>query len=241
VFQGFVLVAGLAAGVIAAISGFGIGSLLTPVFALQVDTKTAVAAVSLPHFVGTAFRLWLLRSRIHRGLLLGFGLTSAAGGLAGALLHSQASSPMLAIVFGSLLIFAGGSELTGLAGRWRLHGWVAWAAGALSGFFGGLVGNQGGIRSAAMLGFDVPRDQFVATATATALLVDVARVPVYLTVERETIATVWPLLLIATVGVIGGTALGRWFLNRVPEHHFRRVVGATVILLGVITLIRRSA
>jgi uncharacterized membrane protein YfcA len=240
VFQLVVLSAGVAAGAIAAISGFGIGSLLTPVFALQVDTKTAVAAVSLPHIIGTAFRLWLLRSRIHRRLLLSFGLTSAAGGLAGALLHAQASSPALAIVFGSLLIFAGGSELTGLAGRWRLHGGMAWAAGALSGFFGGLVGNQGGIRSAAMLGFDVARDQFVATATATALLVDIARVPVYLTVEREAIATIGPLLLLATVGVLAGTVLGRWLLRRVPQHLFRRVVGATVLLLGVVTLLRRS-
>jgi uncharacterized membrane protein YfcA len=241
VFQLVVLVAGVGAGVIAAISGFGIGSLLTPLLALQVDTKTAVAAVSLPHIVGTAFRLWLLRSRIHRRLLLSFGLTSAAGGLAGALLHAQASSPTLAIVFGGLLIFAGGSELTGFAGRWRLHGWMAWAAGALSGFFGGLVGNQGGIRSAAMLGLDVARDQFVATATATALLVDIARVPVYLTVEREAITTIWPLLIIATVGVLAGTAVGRWLLRRVPEHHFRRVVGGTVLLLGVVTLLRRSA
>ncbi len=56
---------------------------------------------------------------------------------------------------------------------------AAWIAGALSGMFGGLVGNQGGIRSAALLGFDLKRDEFVATATAIALLVDVFRMPVY--------------------------------------------------------------
>ena len=43
------------------------------------------------------------------------------------------------------------------------HGWAAWIAGAMSGFLGGLVGNQGGIRTAAMLGFEVPRQAFVAT------------------------------------------------------------------------------
>ena len=59
------VLAGIAAGVIAAISGFGIGSLLTPVLSTQTDLKTAVAAVSIPHFIGTALRLWLLRSRIH--------------------------------------------------------------------------------------------------------------------------------------------------------------------------------
>ena len=91
---------------------------------------------------------------------------SAAGGLTGALLHAYADSPALTIVFGVLLIFTGVMGLTGLYERLRFKGWVAWVAGAVSGMLGGMVGNQGGIRSAAMLGFDVPRHAFVATATA---------------------------------------------------------------------------
>src|SRR5262245_16287852 len=141
-FSAALLLISAAAGTFAAVSGFGIGSLLTPILSLQVDTKTAVAAVSIPHFLGTALRFWLLRSRVHTGLLWSFGLTSAAGGLTGALIHTWVSSPVLTVVFGLLLVFAGLSEVSGLAGRMRFRGWVAWAAGALSGFFGGLVGNQ---------------------------------------------------------------------------------------------------
>jgi uncharacterized membrane protein YfcA len=240
-FAAAMLLAGTAAGIVAAISGFGIGSLLTPLLSIQVDLKTAVAAVSIPHFIGTALRLWLLRSRIHAKLLWSFGITSAAGGLAGAMLQTRSSSRALATIFGALLVLAGVFELTGLNRRWRLRGWMGWLAGATSGFFGGLVGNQGGIRSAAMLGFDVPRDQFVATATATALLVDLARIPVYLAVESQAIADLWPLLLLAATGVVLGTFLGRWLLERVPETRFRQVVGATVLLLGLVTLIRGRA
>src|SRR5512134_556924 len=111
-FSAAMLLAGLAAGVVAAISGFGIGSLLTPLLSIQVDLKTAVAAVSIPHFIGTALRLWLLRSRIHSRLLWTFGITSAAGGLAGAMLQTRASSRALATVFGALLVLAGIFELT---------------------------------------------------------------------------------------------------------------------------------
>ncbi|HJZ58437.1 MAG TPA: TSUP family transporter, partial [Gemmataceae bacterium] len=73
-------VVGFVAGAIASVSGFGIGSLLTPVLAVQVGTKLAVAAVSIPHMAATALRFWLMRKHVDRRLLWSFGLMSAAGG-----------------------------------------------------------------------------------------------------------------------------------------------------------------
>src|SRR5205807_8960541 len=87
------------AGTIASVSGFGIGSLLTPVLAVRVGTKLAVAGVSIPHLTATALRLWVMRRHVDRRLLWSFGLMSAAGGLTGALLQSHADSPALTMVF----------------------------------------------------------------------------------------------------------------------------------------------
>ena len=166
----------------------------------------------------------------------GFGIASAAGGLAGALLHGRASSRALSIVFGVLLILAAIAELTGWIHRVRWDRRAAWIAGALSGMLGGLVGNQGGIRTAAMLGFDVPKESFVATATAIALFVDLARMPVYLaTMGREMLA-VWPLVLLATLGVVIGTAVGTRMLGRVPPRVFRRVLAVVLLVLGVVMI-----
>src|SRR5262249_58291314 len=113
-------------------------------------------------------------------------------------------SRTLGVARGCLLLLAGVSEITGLARRVRLRGAAAWIAGAASGVFGGLVGNQGGIRSAALLGFDVSRDAFVATATAIALAIDLARLPVYVVTEGARLAGIWPLLALATAGAIRG-------------------------------------
>jgi uncharacterized protein len=228
----------VAAGAVASVSGFGIGSLLTPLLALHAGTKTAVAAVSVPHLIGTFIRFWRLRASLDRAVLWRFGLTSAAGGFTGAMLNASASSPALAVVLGTLLVLVGAAQFTGRARRWRLRGGLAWVAGAVSGLFGGLVGNQGGIRSAAMLGFDLTKERFVATATAIALCVDGARMPVYVVAEREQVAAIWPLVLMATVGVVAGTLAGERLLTRVPERRFRQVVGAIILLLGIAMLIR---
>ena len=115
-----------------------------------------------------------------------------------------------------------------------------WVAGASSGLFGGLVGNQGGIRAAALLGFDLARDEFVATATAIALFVDLARMPVYVVAERDAVAAIWQLVLMALIGVVAGTLVGNRLLSRVPERRFRQLVGALLLLLGIATLLRRQ-
>src|SRR5688500_13513674 len=66
-------------GAIAAVTGFGVGSLLTPVLALETGTKLAVAAIAVPHFIGTAQRFWMLRRHVDRRVLLGFGIASGLG------------------------------------------------------------------------------------------------------------------------------------------------------------------
>jgi len=231
-FAALVAVVALVAASIASVTGFGIGSLLTPTLALHTGTKLAVAAVSIPHLVGTAQRFWLLRRHVDRRVLLGFGIASALGGLAGALVHASASSRALSVVFGIFVAFAGISELTGWMRRVRWGRRSAWIAGATSGALGGMVGNQGGIRTAALLGFDVPKESFVATATAIGLFVDGARMPVYLATEWRDIVGIWPLVLIATAGVVIGTALGARVLGRVPQQLFRRVIAVLLIALG---------
>jgi uncharacterized membrane protein YfcA len=236
-FDGIVAAVAVVAGVVASVAGFGIGSLLTPVLAYPVGTKLAVSLVALPHVGGTALRLWMLRGHVDRRVLVNFGIASAVCGLVGAVLHAFLTSIVLSRIFGGLLVLAGISSLVGLMERLHLPRWAAWGAGGLSGLFGGLVGNQGSIRSAALLGLHVPRDAFVATATAIALLVDAGRVPVYLVTQGSAIWQHGPQVILALAGVTAGTLVGARLLRRIPEHIFRRLVGLLVLALGVYMLV----
>jgi len=233
--------AAIAAGAVASISGFGIGSILTPLLSLWLGTKLAVALVSVPHFTGTALRFSLIRQHTDHKVLWSFGVTSAIGGLIGALLHVWLRSMMLSYILAALLVFAGVMGMTGLAQHMRFGRKTAWVAGGLSGAFGGLVGNQGGIRSAALLGFDVKRDAFVATATAIGLLVDVFRMPVYAVTQFSQIASQWRLMLAATAGVVIGTLMGKKLLGWIPERSFRLIVAAIILALGIWMLVYPGA
>jgi uncharacterized membrane protein YfcA len=238
VFESLVALVAVVAGMVASVVGFGIGSLLTPTFALQMDMKLAVAAVSVPHFVATAYRWWLVRASVDTPVFKGFGLASALGSLVGALLGVVWSSEWLALLLALLLLFVGMGGLTGWADKMEFHGRMRWVAGALSGVFGGLVGNQGGVRSASLLGFDLQKTAFVATATASGLLVDLARMPVYVGVHWSRLIERWPLITVATVGCFAGTVVGKRVLAQVPQSSFRRIVCVVLVATGVFVLAR---
>jgi uncharacterized membrane protein YfcA len=223
----------VAGGAVAAVSGFGIGSLLTPFLLLSFPIGEAVAIVAIPHAVATAVRFWRLRMDIDRPTFRQFGIASAVGGLVGASLQPVLGSSALTVVLAALLIAAGTSELLRRSVPlpatpfWRLTG------GTLSGAFGGLVGNQGGLRAAALLGFRLETRVLVATATASALLVDAARVPIYVFLRGPVLASTVPLWLAGSLGVVAGTFLGVPLLGRVPPQLYRQLVGGLLVTLGL--------
>lgn len=220
------------AGAIAAVSGFGIGSILTPFLLLSLPAREAVAVVALPHAWATALRWFRLRDQVHGPTFRQFGIASAVGGLAGALAQGHVAGLGLTLVLASLLLVAGLGELRQRpipfpdGRRWKLGG------GALSGFFGGLVGNQGGIRAAALLQFGLTPPQIVATATATAILVDAARLPVYLFTASSTLAQHATTMGWMAAGATVGTLLGVPVLGQLKPTTYRRLVGALLVLLA---------
>jgi uncharacterized protein len=221
------------AGAAASVVGFGIGSLITPVVATRLGMETAIAVVALPHAVATAVRAWRLRSHIDWHVLMRFGLLSAVGGLAGAAAYASVTDRTLTVVLGGLLLLTATAGLGGWSDRWRPQGRLVWLVGLASGLFGGMAGNQGGLRAAALAAFPLAPAAFVATSTAVGVLVDLARTPVYLVRAGDRVLSEALLVGVLTVGVLAGTVLGERVLLRLPHPRFRRILAVTIGLLGV--------
>ncbi|MCW5936693.1 MAG: TSUP family transporter [Fimbriimonadaceae bacterium] len=136
------------------------------------------------------------------------------------------------------MLFVGVGGIFGWTKRLKFTGAWAWGAGAVSGFLGGLVGNQGGLRTGAMTGLGVSRDAFVATATAIGLIVDGARMPIYLANQWRELASVWPQIAVMSGGVLVGTFLGTAVLRRIPERLFLQVVSVILVFLALWLLLK---
>ena len=232
-----IFVIAVVAGSVAAVSGFGIGSLVTPLLLVWFPARTAVALVAIPHALASTVRWWRLRQDVDRHVFVQFGIASVVGGLIGALLQASLRSGLLTAVLGILMLAAGTTEILRRPVPLPQAPAARLLAGSLSGFFGGLVGNQGGIRSAALLGFGLSPRQLVATATASAVLVDLARVPVYLATSGAVIRDQMLLVLVASTGVVVGTFLGVPLLSRLPVRIYRPLVGLLLVGLGMSLII----
>lgn len=232
-FFPLLLALAIAAGATASVVGFGIGSLLTPLLAARYGTDAAIAMVALPHLAGGALRGWRLRAHVNRHVLVRFGLLSAACGLVGALLFARLAPDVLARVLGGLLILTAIAGLSGWAERWKPRGVVVWALAALSGFFGGMVGNQGGLRAGALTTFGLGPTAFVATSTIIGIMIDLVRTPVYLSGDALRAPGFWTFVAVAAAGVIVGTLLGERLLLGLSPVRFRVLVSCAIGVLGL--------
>lgn len=221
------------AGATASIVGFGIGSLLTPVLAVWFGTEVAVAVVALPHLAGGLLRGWQLRDAVAWRVVIRFGLLSVLGGLLGALMFARLAPAVLTRVLGALLIMTATAGITGWAQRWTPRGPVVSALGALSGFFGGVVGNQGGLRAAALSAFGLAPAAFVATSTIIGVMIDLVRVPIYLQRAATDLTDLWPLIVAGVAGVLTGTLVGDRILLGLSREQFRLIVSVAIGLLGM--------
>jgi uncharacterized membrane protein YfcA len=232
-FELLVFAAALLSGAAASVVGFGIGSILTALLAVALGMPSAVVAVTVPHFIATALRCWRLRASIDWSVLRRFGTVSAAGGLLGAIVHARISPVVLTQALGGLLILTAIAQLVGLASRWHPRGLMVSALGVTSGFFGGVAGNQGGLRAAALTAFDLSPAALVATATATGLIVDLVRAPVYAWTAPHAFDGAWRLVGVATVGVVAGTLAGEWVLRLLSRETFATLLSTAIGALGV--------
>lgn len=234
-----VLIVAFVGGVMTAVAGMGVGSVLVPLLALRLDFKLAVAAAALPHLISTAVCAVRLRQEVDAAVFFYFGLVCVIASFVGAMAQPHVSTTIMIDVFAGLLVLAGLGGLTGLSERARGGKKTALVGGVLSGFFGGIVGEQGGFRTIGLLAFDLKKTAFIATSTAAGVLIDVVRVPVYWIEQGDKIPPTLTLVAAACVGAVAGIFSGEKLFRHVPQQYFRRTVSAIIIAIRGLLFLHR--
>ena len=248
----------VAAAVVAGLtlfSGFGLGTLLMPVFAVFFPVEVAVAATALVHLANNLFKIGLFGRWANWRVVARFGLPAVGFAVLGAwLLDTVALTPPLhqydllgrqcevtvvkLLIAGIIAVFTCVELAPGLSGLAFDRKYIP-LGGALSGFFGGLSGHQGALRSAFLIRAGLEKQAFLGTMVTCAVLVDVARLAVYGVSFYSKYFQAFeasggvPLVAAATLAAFVGSFAGSRLLHKVTMKTIHGMVGVMLLLLAI--------
>ncbi|WP_430814734.1 sulfite exporter TauE/SafE family protein [Carboxylicivirga sp. RSCT41] len=230
-------------------SGFGLGTILAPVFALFFPIDVAIALTGVVHFTNNLFKIALVGRKTNMQVLWRFGVPAILAAFGGAwLLMEMMDLPSLfqytlfgneydispvKLIIGLLLMVFSVIEVLPSIQRIRFAKDKLIIGGALSGFFGGLTGIQGALRTAFLVRSGLSKEAFIATGVVIACLVDLTRLSVY--ASRFSAAHLHEnttLLISATLAAIGGALLGKKLLKKVTMRTIQLLVSVFLTLIS---------
>lgn len=249
-----VCTAAILAAALTFFSGFGLGTLLLPAFAAFYPIEVAVAATAVVHLANNLFKLALVGRDVHSRTLIRFGVPAAAAAFLGAWLltrlaflqplHTYAfvgrecNITIVKLVIASVIAAFAALELTPRFEKWAVPAKWMPLGGALSGFFGGLSGHQGALRSAFLIRAGLTKEQFIATGVATAVMVDLSRLLVYgVSFFGRDWATLREqggvgVVAAACLAAFAGSIIGARLVRKVTLTGVRRVVGVMLLVMA---------
>ncbi len=231
-------------------SGFGLGTLLLPAFALFFPIEQAVAMTAVVHFLNGLFKLWLVGREADRRIILRFGVPAMIASFVGAwvLVWLTDIEPMLRysladrefkvtpakLVIGVLLLLFALAELRPRFRNMSFGPRYLLVGGLLSGFFGGLSGMQGALRSAFLARAGLTKEAFVASGVVIACLIDVSRLGVYSrSLVAEGAGLDYGLLAAAVASAFAGALLGNRYLKKLTMQGVQRIVAVMLFAVAV--------
>ena len=231
-------------------SGFGLGTILTPVFVIFFPAEIAIALTGVVHFLNNLFKITLIGKKADKAVLLRFGIPAMLSSFAGAwLLLRITRIPSLfeyqlwgrdfeitpvKLIIAILLIIFSILEIAPSVRRIQFDRNKLALGGLLSGFFGGLTGMQGAIRSAFLIKSGLSKEAYIATGVVIACLVDITRLSVYASRLKEiNLNEQMPLLFAATVAAMSGAFLGNKLLKKITLRFIQVLVAVMLIILSV--------
>ncbi len=231
-------------------SGFGLGTILMPVFAVFFPLELAISLTAIVHLANNVFKLVLVGRNADRRIVFKFGIPAMAAAFFGAWclrLFSEARPIFSYVVSGKvaeiaplklimaiLMVFFAFMKLSpgykSLTFDQKLLPW----GGALSGFFGGLSGHQGAFRSVFLIQCGLTKESFIGTGIVIACLIDVARLTVYSSGFSHALQSkYWPYATTGVLCAFAGAWLGNRWIKKVTIENIQVLVSALLFLIAL--------
>lgn len=266
-----VIIVALCASALTFFSGFGLGTLLMPAFAVFMPVEVAVGATALVHLANNLFKLSLVYKHADAAIFKRFTIPAVISALVGAILlgilseqgtsagilhtytlgNREYSITIIKVVLGLVMIAFAILELSPAFAKLSFDRKHLPLGGVLSGFFGGLSGHQGALRSAFLIRCDLNKEAFVAAGVVTSVCVDCTRLLVYALFAFGVVSAgshvtdfgshlratsdkaIWPLVLAGAFAALVGSLIGQRLVKKVTLRSVQLVVGVALLLFGI--------
>lgn len=232
-------------------SGFGLGTILTPAFMLFFPIEVAIALTGIVHLLNNLFKMGLVGLKANWQVVLRFGAPAIIGAYFGALLllNYSDNTPLytyqltgrsfeiqtIKLIVAGLMAFFALFEIIPALKRMQFNKNKLVFGGAISGFFGGLSGHQGALRSAFLIRYGLPKEVFIATGIVIASFIDITRLGLYFSrMTSIDIAENLPILSTAVGSAFFGAYFGRKLLKKVTLDFVQWTVAVMILILAAL-------
>lgn len=233
----FITIVTIIANAIGIVSGFGTGTIMTPALLLFLPYTQALLLSTIIVWFHNVWKALLFKSHINWHLMLYFGVpgiitTYLGASLVGKLIGSECAM-LLPVALGLILIAY--VIFLFLMPNFRIvhDGIVAIIGGSLQGFFAGLFGIKGPVRTVFLAAFDLPKGEYIGTIGAISILVDSTRLITYwaqgLSLPQN---LMWGLLIFIPASYLG-SKLAQLLVHRIPQRYFRIIIALFLLAVGI--------
>jgi uncharacterized membrane protein YfcA len=244
----------LIASVLTFFTGFGLGTLLTPAFMVFFPVDIAIGLTAVVHLLNNLFKLLLVGKNADKSVLLKFGIPAIIFSFAGAYLLTliPEREPLLVhhwfggyypvysikLIIAILLLIFSIMDIAPAMKKVNISSKFIPIGGALSGFFGGLSGHQGALRSAFLIKSGLTKEAFIGTTVILSCFVDITRLTVYgskLTTDILSENILW--IISATLAAFLGAYIGNKIFKKAPIKFIENIVATALICYAIAMLL----
>lgn len=238
------------------LSGFGLGTLLLPVFILFFPIDIAIASTAIVHLANNIFKAFLAGKKADLGVVWKFSIPGAIFAIIGALLletvasipsihsyqllgHTVAITPVKLLVAIIMAVFCV-IEFLPSTKNLAFDAQLIPVGGAVSGFFGGLTGHQGALRAAFLVRLGLDKETFVGTTILSSILIDMSRLVVYgatfftkdfrTLLEQDKAGIIVAGVLAAFIGAV----VGYFFVKKVTLNFIHKIIAVLLLLYSIV-------
>ncbi|MBI2995849.1 MAG: sulfite exporter TauE/SafE family protein [Candidatus Melainabacteria bacterium] len=235
-------------------SGFGVNSVMLPVFAIFFPINIAVAFTAIVHFLNNLFKLTLLGKYADKTIVLKFGIPAILTAFFGArtlnflaglepianyeLCHKEFFITPIKLVIATIIFSFALFDILPSLQKFSFDKRLLPLGGLLSGFIGGLSGHQGGLRSAFLIKCNLSKESFIGTGVLIACMVDISRLIAYSSFFlRDILSKNITLLILTILFSLLGVLLGNKLLKKVTYESIQKIVGLMLITVGIMLMV----